>query len=231
MFCEFCGNTVPSGASACASCIPSTIDTAKELNATAERASAAARDALVALRAMIVDPIVGAGTSFTILERKRALDAGIALGVVFDLAIVIAVQIGARKTLGFLSPLVLGDSSFISLVKAIVLGAVPAVAMIATIAAAQKVFGRSIIIEGVVLVATLSLMPLGAMALLSAFLGVANFEVVVLLLVIMASSTTLILFGGFRDVLGLASNRSALAVPLTFVVAAWLSKVIAVVLS
>jgi hypothetical protein len=226
MFCEFCGNTVTAGASTCAACTTTTPAPATgELGARAAKAS---RDGLETLKRSLADPVGNVGALYELFGAKRALDAGIALAVAFDLAVVAAVQIGARKTLGFLTPLVFGNSSLMSFLKSMILAAVPALTLTAVLLLLQRVLTGKTDVARAAFVAGITLAPFALAALLSAILGAANFEIVALLVVMQVSYTILILFGGCRDVLGVASGRAAAVVPAIFIATGWLSKVVIV---
>ena len=223
MFCEFCGNTATAGTSSCAACSTSTPATSIPASV---RASAASRDALQVLRRSLADPVDNVGAAYEALGERRAVDAGIALTVAFDLTIVLAIQIGARKTLGWLAPMITGDSSVISLLKAAILAAVPAVALMAVLLAAQRAFAARLDFRRAVFAGGVTLIPLALMLLIASFLGVANLEVIAVICVAMLSYTTLLLFSACRDVLGIGGSKAAALVPVIFIATAWLSKVV-----
>ena len=175
---------------------------------------------------MLADPVGNIGTLYESLGARRALDIGIALAIAFDLAMVIAAQIGARKTLGFLAPLVFGDSSMIAFIKSMIFAAVPVITLMAVLFCVQKVLGGPADFARSVFGGAVTLIPLGLVSLVSAILGAANFEVIAVLVVALIAYTSLILFAACRDVLGVASGKAAAAMPVIFVATGWLSKVV-----
>lgn len=230
MFCEFCGNAVPAGASLCASCAAQPT-TSQSQGAVAARMSAAGKDALAAVRAAMLDPVTGTGATYEVFGGPRALDAGIALALIADIAAVLALRIGARKSLGWFAPLVTGDSSVVALLKALIFAAVPIVALMLVLAIVRKIFNPKFELERAVFAGAVAVVPAALTLLVSAFLGAANFEIIAILTVFMMCYTTLLLFGACRDVLGLTSGKAAAAVAPIFIATAWVSKIVLVALT
>ncbi|HUR80661.1 MAG TPA: YIP1 family protein [Thermoanaerobaculia bacterium] len=190
------------------------------------RASVASRDALQVLKRALTDPVGNIGAFGDVLGERRVLDAGIALVIAFDLAMVVAVQIGARKTLGFLAPLVFGESAFVALIKSMLFAAVPALVLMAVLLSVQKIFGGRAEIARALFAAGVTLIPIALVSLLAAILGAANFEIIAILGVALISYTALILFAALRDVLGVGSGKAAALLTVVFLVTGWLSKVV-----
>jgi hypothetical protein len=189
------------------------------------RAAAASRDAVRVLARVLRDPSE-TGASYEAIGEHRGLDTGIALAIAFDVAIVLAMQIGARKSLYALAPLVTYDTTLMSFLKEAIAAAIPALALFVVLAITQRVLGTKFDAPRVAFSTGVVLLPAAIVGLAAALLGIDSFEIALLLFVAMVSYTTLLLFSSCRDVLAIPGRRVAFAIPLIFIATGWLTTVV-----
>jgi len=169
------------------------------------------------LRAIALDPVGGVPATFRRLEKRRAMEVGIACAIVGALCVVIGVYMtlpswsrnDVRTIFGLL---VLGATLFGGLIGAGYL--------------ARTVFGGAGAVEGDVFVAATSLVPIAVMVFLAGLVGVANFEVVGLLGIFASTWTILMLHAGVSRVSGVAEGKAAFAVPLMLILSLWLTSIV-----
>jgi len=219
MFCEECGNEVNPVTRICHSCGKSAPEASASASPISERFKARTQDALNAIKIIATNPVGGLPAAFQSLEKRHAMEVGIAFGVTFELCAVVGLYL--------LLPRWAGTPGLGDILKLLVLGLVPFAVAAGASALARRVFaapGGSI--ESDVFIAGTAVLPFGVVFLLAGIVGAANFEVVAITAVFSLSYTILILYTGCTRISGISEQRAAPAVPIIVLIAAWLSKIL-----
>ena len=221
MFCEQCGHELAIGTTMCSSCgTPTTTSPASAFAShVGEKVKSRSQDALKAVRTIATNPVAGLPTAFQSLEKRQAMEVGIAFAIAFDVCVAVG--------LFFLLPRWAGSPGFGDIVKFLFLGLVPFGALSGAAALARQVFhGSGGCIEGDLFIAGASLLPFGLVALLAGIAGAGNVEVTAIVIVFALSYTILILYTGCTRISQIAEVRAAPAVPVIVLVAGWVSKIL-----
>jgi hypothetical protein len=119
-----------------------------------------------------------------------------------------------------------GPHGFSGFIKILVVAVVPFISLLGAVFAGRKAFRGEGGFAADSFVAGASLLPFGFVALLSAILGLGNFEVIALFTLFAICLTILMLFAGLTRICKLSERSATVAVPLMLIVSAWLSKII-----
>jgi hypothetical protein len=179
---------------------------------------------------MLIEPVSGLPSAYSSLGDQRAFAAGIALCVGFALAGTASVLLGAHAFGGLTDGLVDASSKIglKDLFQMFIVFLVPPFTLFAVVLGLSKVFSQSGSAAAAAFSVGASLSPFAIAFLASGLLGMANFEVIFLLLFLAATYLILMLYTGLSKVCGVSETVSAPAVPITLLMAAWLSKVVLV---
>lgn len=220
MFCEECGNEISAGTTVCPNCEAAAAPPPPASSAQiGEIVKARSQDAFNAVKVIAANPVGGLPVAFQSLEKRQAMEVGIAFALVFEICAVIGLYL--------ILPRWAGSPGFSDILKLLLLGLVPFAATAGASALARQVFtapGGSI--ESDVFIAGTSVLPFGVVFLLAGVLGPANFEVVAIAAVFSLSYTILILYTGCTRISGISERRAAPAVPVIVLIAGWLSKIL-----
>jgi hypothetical protein len=188
---------------------------------------ASATDALNAFLSIIVNPVGGLAPSYSKLGPTRALGAGGALCVIFALLGSVATLIGPVSMFSSMGLLAgFGMSGFGMFLRALVGFVVLAAAMIAACFGLRKVLSGQGPLAADVFTVGAAVTPAGIAALLSSFLGAANFEIQMLLTLFAMSYLILMLYGGLTRLCGLTEKAAAPAVPGVLAVSFYICSVV-----
>ena len=87
MYCAECGNQLPVGTNACATCgTPAEVAPTPSTNELSKRVQERSQDALKAFKTIAVNPVGGLAATFQALERRQAMEVGVVFAVVFELS-------------------------------------------------------------------------------------------------------------------------------------------------
>jgi hypothetical protein len=217
MFCQKCGAQVSDNGAVCSSCNASLAPPSPAAVA-ADKIKAASKDALQAFKMFASNPVAGLSVAFESLGQARALNVGIAFGVVFTLSVLFGVY--------RLLPEWGRPHGFTGFIKILVVAIVPFVSLFGASVVARKTFrgdgglGHDSFISGA------SLLPLGFVAVLAGILGLANIEVIAVFTLFAVCLTILMLFAGLTRICKFSERAATVAVPLVLLASAWLSKII-----
>jgi hypothetical protein len=224
MNCQQCGNTLSDVAQFCGDCgiavkrIPAQSDATKPTTGSA-KAEALAKATLKVLKAMVINPVEGLPRVFAEVEKIVALQTGLVLAGLFDLCAIVGLFLVLSRWGG--------SAGFEDVLKLLVLGLVPPLAITGSSFLAHMAFqGKAGTIESDVFLAGVSVVPMGLLLLLSGLLGVGNIEVIGLVGVFCLTYTILILFSGCTRISQIATVRAIPAVPIIIIISAWVSKII-----
>lgn len=226
MYCADCGTDLGVAAVACPHCgnAPQRMGGAV-VSELGRQVRASSRDAAGAARSFGADPVGGLASAFARLGRERGLAAGVALCIAFAVAGALGVTLGARRWLGVWAQL--ADSGAGFFFRTFLALLVPPAALTACALAARKLLGApGSGGAGDLFTAGAALVPLGLATLLAGLLGAANAEVAILLQLFAFCYLVLLLYAGLTGIAGVSSRAAAPMVPVTIVVAGWLSKVV-----
>jgi hypothetical protein len=120
----------------------------------------------------------------------------------------------------------MGELTATQLFKVLFLGLVPFASLIGACALARAVFHGKGRLAGDVYTAGAVLLPTGVFVLLSALLGVANFEVIAILFLFALTYSILILYAGCSRIGCISEAGAAPAVPIILLLSAWITKII-----
>lgn len=226
MFCSQCGASADGAAAACSQCGLDLQQPKTRPALNTERAVAASKDAVRALKLLLADPVGSIGAAYNGLTSRQGLDVGVAFCVLFILSSIVAIRmigrLAQRASFGFM-----GFSLGIKEVLQIALvAAVPIVSIVAIffglqlLATKRNDFSRALFAGGAVLI------PLALFNIIGGILGAANAEVLALVAIFALCYTILLIYAACRDVLAISSSWAAAAVPVILLATAWLTKII-----
>jgi hypothetical protein len=197
--------------------------------------------ALAALGRFFTDPVGGLPGLCQALGLWPSLGLGLLFGLIFDFCLLLAALLAAadagkwdRPVAGFEPPphplrlsrdLEPADKVAL-LAKVFGLALLPVFSLSGAVAIGRAVSRGNGNIGFDVLSAGAALLPLGLWCPVAALLGLGNAEVSGFLFLMMACLTVLILNSAFTRVVGLSDRGAVLAIPVTLVLSAWLSKVV-----
>lgn len=220
MFCAQCGNALSPGAASCTACSATGVAaTAPAPSQASERVKARSQDALKVFRMIAVNPVGQLSSAFASMEKRQAMEVGVVFAGVFEVCAVIG--------LFLMLPRWAGSPGLGEILKIIILGVVPFVAITGAGTVARQIFrGTTGSFESDVFIAGVSVLPFGFVALLSGVLGLANMEVTAIAAIFALSYMILILFTGCTRISGISESHAALAVPIIVLLGGWLSKIL-----
>lgn len=190
-----------------------------------ERLQQALRDAVMASRELLHDPVDGFNQVLVRQDDRRAGDSGAVLAAFFAFAFTASVLLLQRRILTevpFLGLFVRASAT--DGIKVFLLGLVPSMAFALMWVAVRRLSGRELHVGRGVLAGGAALLPLSAFLLLSIVLGLVGTSLVLLLGLAALTYTILLLYGSARIVADLRPVWAAAAVPASLVVAFWLSR-------
>lgn len=219
MFCPECGHELQAGATACSCGAPIAAVPRAPSSQVGEKVKIRSQDALKAVKIVALNPVAGLPEAFQSLEKRQAMEVGIVFAVVFEICAVIGLYL--------MLPRWAGSPGFGEVLKIVIVGCVPFVAIAGANAVARKVFrGQAGTLESDVFIAGVSVLPFGFASLLAGILGVGNLEVSAIVAVFALSYTILILYTGCTRISGISEARAVPAVPIIILIAGWLSKIL-----
>ncbi|HET8797088.1 MAG TPA: hypothetical protein VFO89_05360 [Thermoanaerobaculia bacterium] len=224
MFCSQCGAPSDAAAAACLQC-GFNFQAPARPSLNTERAVAASKNALHALKLLLRDPVGSIGAAHESLQTK-ALDVGIAFCVLFILSWIVAIRmigrLAARTSFG-----IFGFSlGFKEVLQIALVAVVPIVSIVAIffvlqmLAAKRNDLPRALFAGGAVL------LPMAIFNVAGGILGAGNAEVLALVALFALCYTILLIYAACRDVLGIPSAWAAASVPVILLATAWLTKII-----
>ena len=218
MFCVQCGTAKEGAVAVCATCGHSPAATSAP--DVGKRISEAAQDAGVALLRLAPSPTGLLPSVFSSLGEQRALGAGVALGVIFSLASMIAAWIAIlRMGIGFqprmlLSALVVGVVFFASLALAGGAGR--------KLLRGTGTLGADVFFVGV------ALQPIALLVIIGSILGGGNFEVIAIAGLLAWAYFMSILYVGVTRLSGVSETFAPACIAVMLLLSLWLSKVVLV---
>ena len=221
MFCQKCGAQIQEQATTCGGCgatVAAPNPTAAAAAVAAEKVRTASKDALGAFKMFATDPVPGLPVACKSLEPNRALGVGCVFGVVFALAIILAVY---RVLPQWGRP-----SGFVGFIKIFIFALVPYLSLLGATFCARKAVGGEGEVGHDAFIAGAALLPTAVVVLLAGILGVGNFEVIALFGTFALCLTILMLFSGLTRAYRASERSATIAVPLMLVASSWLSKII-----
>lgn len=228
MFCPHCGKETADTVAFCAGCGTNMATGAAPGLMIGGVLKGASRDALQALRTLLVNPVGGLSASFDSLGAQRAVGVGVAFGVTFAMVLAIAFERMASRVVAFLpfGGILADQFSAVLRLKLFLWGLACFAAMVAATSAARLAFRGTGSIQHDVYVAGTSLFPGGVLLLAATVLGAGNLEVIAVLALFAVCFTVMLLHAGCTRVNGLAERPASFAVPCILVASAWIAKVI-----
>ncbi len=222
MFCSKCGVSNADGATVCSACNASLGLSTASLQAekAKEQVKAAMDDAWKTFRRLGLDPVGELLPAYEGLGQVRALGVGVAFGLVFAICFVIS----ARSLPYF--QLISNLTGFGGYLKLLIVGFVPFVSLAVACFVGEKVGRGQGSVTSDFFIAGVALLPLGIVLLLSAVIGVANFEVIGTCAIIAVCLNVLLLFAGLTRIGKLSEKAASISVPLMLVASVWIAKVI-----
>ena len=220
MFCSHCGAAAEGGALVCVQCgVDFQAKARPALNT--ERAVAASKDAVRAVKLMLRDPVGSIGAAHDALTARQTLDVGIAFCLTFVVSALIAMRMIVRYVGGsFLS---IGAKEVL---QAALVALVPAACITGILFGLQMLTVKRNDLPRAVFVGGAALLPIAALNFVAGILGASNGEVIALVAVFSLCYMILLLYAGCRDVLKVVSPLAALSVPVILLATGWLTKVI-----
>jgi hypothetical protein len=178
------------------------------------------RDALAALRVFGPSPAAGLPAAFAAAQPplERARNAGIAMGLAFAVAVMLAYL---RLASGIWVAPGVGQ-----LLKAFLFGVVYFGSLAGALALARVTLRGQSEFSAVVFASGAACLPLGGWALASGILGFVNLEVVAILAVFAVCWTVLLIHSACVHILKLSEPRAAMSVPIVLLLTGWLGKVL-----
>lgn len=219
MFCPECGHELQAGATACSCGAPIAAAPRAPSSQVGEKVKIRSKDALHAVKIVALNPVAGLPETFQSLEKRQAMEVGIVFAVAFEICVVIGLYL--------MLPRWAGSPGFGEVLKIVIVGCVPFLAIAGANAVARKVSrGQAGTLESDVFIAGVSVLPFGVASLLAGILGVRNLEVSAIVAVFALSYTILILYTGCTRISGISEARAVPAVPIIILIAGWLSKIL-----
>jgi len=221
MFCHACGAPLAIGALVCSGCGTFIHRPGSDVAAHVRAASA---DAVTALRIFAINPVGGLRNAFQTLGPQRAMLTGIVFGILYDVCSLLGAYLLLERSLGPFA----GSNDEIGfkiVVKLVLLGFVPLLAVMASSLVTRKLFRGGGSVQGDVFIAGASILPAAVIFLLAGIIGAANFEVIAVLTVLTACYTILILFTGATRISAVSEAAAVPAVALILLATLWIARV------
>jgi hypothetical protein len=221
-FCDGCGADIDGGAAGPATPLSQQLKS---------EVKARSLDAWQGVKLFAKSPVGGLPESFALFDDRRAIQVGVVFAIVYEVAILLGALIFKSRTeavLGGMFPVgqLMGELTATQLFKVLFLGLVPFASLIGACALARAVFHGKGRFAGDVYTAGAVLLPTGVFVLLSALLGVANFEVIAILFLFALTYSILILYAGCSRIGCISEAGAAPAVPIILLLSAWITKII-----
>jgi hypothetical protein len=214
MFCTQCGTAIPDLSKTCPSCA----NPVGESHPASARAKEAGQDALRAARTIAKNPVGGLATAIDALGPTRSTGAGVVMALAFAGCVLAAVY----KT----TPMDVVAPGFEGFLKALLVALVPAATLTVALVLIRTVLRGRGSAGTDLMIASAGLLPIGALMLLIALLGVANAEAILIVVCFAICLHIQMLFAGLTRVSGLSDLRASLAVPTAVLLMLWLTKVV-----
>jgi hypothetical protein len=177
----------------------------------------AANDAGATLRHLGMNPAGALQSAFSSLGEERALGAGVALGVFFSIASMIAAWIGAmRINIGVQPRLLFG---------ALLVGLVLFASLAAAGAAGRKLLRGGGTLGADVFLAGVALLPIAILFLVTGVVGGGNYEVIAIAMVLFGTYLLNILYTGVTRLTGISEQLASPVIAAMLLLSLWLSKV------
>jgi len=187
----------------------------------ADRAKLAWSDMVGAIKLFALNPTGGLAPAYGNLTPERAIGAGIALGLLFDICLTMDLQRWLSSSLTFPGPFGVSFSPpSVNLFNVLVYGAFPFVGVALALFKSQGTFAGDLFVAGA------ALFPWSTFFLASAILGSGNLELIAALALFALSYSILILFTGCTKIYKMAESASAAAVPFVILVSGYAVKVL-----
>lgn len=206
----------------------------QQAQAAADRAKAAAQDALGVSRRLVANPVAGIGEAHASLGQDRVLGVSIVFALVAAIGLALAGGLMVRVIVGTMAGGYPGTGfgfDFGDFLQAIVLNLVAIIAAGGGVLLLAPMFGGRASAPSALFTAATAFLPLGIAALLAALVGgmLANrlgTIIAGLLMLYGACYLVLVLNAGLRQVAGIDERRAALATPSVLAFAALVSALI-----
>jgi hypothetical protein len=216
MYCPSCGIQLADGAASCSAC-GTNLQKARA-GEVGERAKQSLWDAVKSLRLIALRPVGGIAQAVEALGKDRSVTAGLAFAVFSALCL----GLGTFRILkGFGAAPGFGGT-----LGLLLLGFVPFLSIAAAVHLARRVFRGTGTLGGDIMIAGISLFPMGVIGLMATLLGFANMEFIAVLLLFGICYTVLLLYGGCTQVSKLPEAASAPAVAVILLLSGWFSKIL-----
>lgn len=218
MFCQHCGAVKDSAMAACVACGHSA--SAGSPPELVSRITEAANDAGATLLRLGASPTGTLQSAFSSLGEQRALGAGVALGVVFAIASMIAAWIAVmRMSIGFQPRILFGT---------LLMGLVFFASLAATAAAGRKVLRGSGTLGADLFLCGVALQPIAILLLVASAVGGGNFELIAIASVLAWTYLLSIFYVGVTRLSGISETLAPPFIAAMLLVSLWLSKVVLV---
>lgn len=215
MFCVRCGAAKDGTAAVCAACGHSTAAGAP--SELVQRMYEAANDAGATLLRLGANPAGALQSAFSSLGEQRALGTGVALGVLFAIATMVAAWIAAmRISIGFQPRLLFG---------ALLMGLVLFASLAAAGAAGRKLLRGGGSLGADVFLAGVAVLPIAILLLIASSVGGRNFEVIAIAAVLFCTYLLNILYVGVTRLTGISEPLASPLIAAMLLLSLWLSKV------
>jgi uncharacterized membrane protein YhaH (DUF805 family) len=221
MFCSHCGTAADGTAANCLGCGVE-LQSQPRIVLNADRAVAASREAIRAVKLLLVDPVGSIGAAYDALGTRQATDAGIVFSAAFIMSCIFAIKMISRFSSGLLA----FSIGIKEVLQVMLVAAVPVASLIAIFSAIQLATTKTHDLSRSMFAGGAALVPIALFNVAGSLLGAANGDVVALIGLYALCYTVLLLYAGCRAVLKSSSALSAAAVPLILIATAWLTKII-----
>jgi hypothetical protein len=175
-------------------------------------------------RQLMTDPVGRIGAAFSSLSVNRAQLVGLALCVIFALAMALGVTLGARAAMMSIFGTVgaFGESAITRFFQSTVQFLLLPAAMIGISFGIRRLAGSKHPVAHDAFIVGVALTPIAICTLLSGLLG--SLQLALLLVFLGGSFAILILYSGLTSICGLATRTASLAVPIIIVGGGWVSQ-------
>jgi hypothetical protein len=241
MFCGNCGKQIPDGSGFCPSCGAAASGAVAQAAATggagasaaaAQRAKleaqlkAGSQDAVQAFMVLLKDPVGGIAKSFSMFDPGRAMVVGLIFAGVYAVAATIAGVILFNAIMGIVGGMMGGGMgmtgvpgfstgpSFGMVVRMFILYIVQAAALIAGCFLTRMIFKGSGDLNSDIYLGGACLLPAAAGVLIGALLGYIAWWLLLLPYLFAGCYTILMLYSGCLQIVKIAEQKAALAVPI-----------------
>jgi hypothetical protein len=179
-------------------------------------------------RQLMTDPVGRIGAAFSSLSTNRAQLVGLALCVIFAIAMGLGLTLGRRAAImsifgaSAFSYGDYGESGFTFFLKSVLQMLVMPAAMIGISFGLRRLGGSKHPVAHDAFIVGVALMPIAVCTLLAGLFG--SLQLALLLVFLGLSFAILILYAGLTTICGLATRTASVAVPLIIVLGGWISQ-------